>query len=182
MHNTPSAILLHAGSTRVPVSYTNAAGSAERFSFDSAFWVFNMVANFAYYRWEQVAPVVDKYIRQYEQQFAQEVAANDAAALDLWASNRTAAAIELLTAAGVKRGNDLVSAWLQLYQELFVLFRDGSTPRNEVHGVEVPAGYAQDWYDRVAKDTGGRYLMPAMDNANVALNEKKLKVLRKNRV
>ena len=107
--------------------------------------------------------------------------ANDAAALDLWASNRTAA-IELVTAAGVKRGNDLVSAWLQLYQKLFMLFRDGSTPRNEVHGVEVPAGYAQDWYDRVAKDTGDRYLMPTMNGINADLNEKKLQVLRKNRL
>jgi dipeptidase len=44
----------HACSTRVPVSYTSAAGSADRFSFKSAFWVFNMVANFAYYRYEQV--------------------------------------------------------------------------------------------------------------------------------
>jgi dipeptidase len=170
----------HAGSTRVPVSYTNAAGSADRFSFDSAFWVFNMVANFAYYRWDQVAPVVSETIRQYEQKFVQEVAANDAAALDLWNSNHTAAAIELLTAAGEKRGNDLVSEWLQLYQELFMKFRDGSTPRNEVHGVEVTAGYAQDWYDRVAKDTGDRYLMPESENNE--LNARKLEVLRKNRL
>ena len=139
-----------------------------------------MVANFAYYRWDQVAPVVSETIRQYEQKFVQEVAANDAAALDLWNSNHTAAAIELLTAAGEKRGNDLVSEWLQLYQELFMKFRDGSTPRNEVHGVEVTAGYAQDWYDRVAKDTGDRYLMPESENND--LNARKLEVLRKNRL
>ena len=63
-----------------------------------------------------------------------------------------------------------------------MLFRDGSTPRNEVHGVEVKAGYAQDWYDRVAKDTGDRYLMPTMESASAELNAKKLKVLRKNRL
>ena len=168
----------HACSTRVPVSYTSVAGSADRFSFGSAFWVFNMVANFAYYRWEQAAPVVNKYIDHYEGLFAREVATNDAAALHLWHTNRTAA-VELLTAAGEKRGNTLVREWLELYQQLFMMFRDGKTPSQEVHGVRVKEGYAQDWYDRVAKETGDRYLLPRMDGVSAELNAKKLRVLDK---
>ena len=90
------------------------------------------------------------------------------------------AAVELLTAAGEKRGNAFVASWLQLYQQIFMQFRDGQTPEN------VKSGYAQDWYDRVAKETGGRYLMPTMteeDSGRVAaLNARKIKVLRKDRV
>lgn len=44
------------------------------------------------------------------------------------------------------------------------------------------SGYAQDWYDRVAKETGERYLMPSMGeekSEEYLLNKKKLKVLSK---
>lgn len=162
----------HACSTRVPLSYTSAAGSADRFSFGSAFWVFNMVANFAYYRYAQVAPVVTAQVDAYEQRFALEVAAEDTAALALWPTNRTAA-VELLTAAGEKRGDGLVSDWLQLYQRLFMDFRDGETPAG------VQRGYAQDWYDRVAQETHGRYLVPEMERGSAQLNSNKLNVLSK---
>ena len=170
----------HACSTRVPHAYTGAAGSADRMSFDSAFWVFNMVANFAYFRWEQVAPVVTANVNRYEELFAKQVAAEDAEALELWSSNRTAA-VELLTAAGEKRGNEFVRDWLQLYQQLFMMFRDGQTPTTPVRGVKVKPGYAQDWYDRVAKETGDRYLVPAMEHGSAELNARKMSVLRKDR-
>ena len=142
--------------------------------FCSAFWVFNMVANFAYYRYEQVAPVVIEQVGAYEQRFATEVAAEDKAALALWSAD-PAAAVELLTAAGEKRGNGLVSDWLKLYQQLFMDFRDGQTP------IAVKGGYAQDWYDRVAKETGDRYLMPKMESESAELNARKLKVISKQR-
>ena len=170
----------HACSTRIPHAYTSAAGSATNMTFKSAFWVFNIVANFAYYRWEQVAPLVTERVKYYEEIFANQVKAEDAAALALWSSNNRTAAVELLTAAGEKRGNAFVASWLQLYQQIFMQFRDGQTPEN------VKSGYAQDWYDRVAKETGGRYLMPTMteeDSGRVAaLNARKIKVLRKDRV
>ena len=111
---------------------------------------------------------------------AKQVAAEDAAALALWSSNQTAA-VELLTAAGERRGNEFVSDWMQLYQQLFMQFRDGQTPSQPVHGVTVNPGYAQDWYDRVAKETGDRYLVPAMDGGSAELNARKMKVLRKDR-
>ena len=99
----------------------------------------------------------------------------------LWPTNQTAA-IELLTAAGEKRGNALVADWMQLYLRLFMLFRDGATPSAPEEGVTVKEGYAQDWYDRVAKATGTRYLVPAAseESERVAeLNARKMKVLRK---
>ena len=131
------------------------------------------MANFAYYRYEQVAPVVTKKVQEYEALFAKAVAAEDAQALDLWNVNRTADAVELLTAAAEDRADGLVRDWLSLYTQLFMDFRDGQTPSG------VQAGYAQDWYDLVAAETGDRYLMPAgMDEA---LEAKKLAVVSKYR-
>lgn len=131
-----------------------------------------MVANFAYYRHSQVAPLVRAQVSDYERRFAQDVAKEDARALELWDKNRTEA-VEYLTQAAERRGNALVKEWLALYQQLFMNFRDGRVP----HG--VTEGYAQDWYDRIAKETGDRYLMPA--HADAALENRKLRVLHKNR-
>merc|ERR1711957_644566 len=100
-----------ASATRVSKSYTNAVGGAEVFSFDSAFWVFNMVANFAYYRYSEVAPIVASKIAEYEANFEAAVQAEDKHALTLWAVNQSEA-VEFLTAAGEARGNSLVQEWL----------------------------------------------------------------------
>lgn len=161
---------------RVSKSYSNAVDGADVFSFDSAFWVFNMVANFAYCRHSEVAPLVVSRVAEYEKQFLEAMEAEDKHALDLWAVNQSDA-IEFLTAASEARGNDLVHDWLKLYQQLFMDFRNGSTPEG------VKRGYAQDWYDRVARETGDRYLIPGsvQFGADCDLNDQKLAVLSKNR-
>ncbi len=200
----------HACATRVPRAYSNAAGSADAFSFESAFWVFNMVANFAYYRHTQVAPIVLAKVHEYERRFLEavrtrrarappraayaalrglqlgramphcpcarvttclacaQVEADDQRALALWPTDPSAA-VELLTASAEARGNGLVKDWLGLYQRLFMDFRDGQVPRG------VRAGYAQDWYDRIASETGDKYLVPA--HARSEADERKLAIL-----
>lgn len=162
----------HGSATRVPWAYSNENGGADKMSFESAFWVFNMVANFAYYRWDQVAPLVSKKIQQFEKQFMGDVAHEEEKALSMW-KNNASAAVELLTAASEDRGNALIKSWFSFYQELFMDFRDGNTP----HG--VASGYGQDWYDRIAKETGDKYLVPSGEDPE--MNLRKLMVLSKNR-
>lgn len=157
--------------TRIPKAYSlESGGAADVFSFDAAWWVFNMVANFAYYRYDIVAPLVTKQLEKYEKQFVEDVAMEDKKALSLWKTNATAA-VEFLTAAAEDRGNALVKNWLGFYQQLFMMYRDGSTPNG------VKSGYGQDWYDRIAKETGDKYLIPAGNDPE--LNLAKLRVLNK---
>lgn len=81
------------------------------------------------------------------------------------------AAVEYLTAAGEARGDGLVKEWLGFYQRLFMGFRDGKVPDG------VAAGYAQDWYDRIAKETGGKYLVPEGEAAYGERDVHKMAVL-----
>lgn len=81
----------HGCTTRLPWAFSHKNGGAHSFSFDSAFWVFNMVANFAYYRYDRVAPLVTEKIHDYEERFVEAVAKEDAQALGWWGKNRTAA-------------------------------------------------------------------------------------------
>lgn len=156
--------------TRVPWAYSYGNGAADKMSFDSAFWVFNMVANFAYYRYSEVAPLVAKKIKDYEASFVETIAKEDKIALDMWKTNKSGA-VELLTSAAEQRGNDLIKDWLAFYQSLFIDFRDGDVPTG------VKPGYSQDWYNRIAEETGDKYKVP--DGQDSLLNEQKLCVMSK---
>lgn len=94
-------------STRVPWAYKYGNGAADKMSFESAFWVFNMVANFAYYRYSEVAPLVTRSVSDYETRFMAAVAREDQKALEMWKTNRSGA-LEFLSGAAEQRGNDLV--------------------------------------------------------------------------
>lgn len=48
-------------------------------------------------------------------------------------------------------------------------FRDGRTPGG------VPSGYGQDWYDRIAKETGDKYRVPDITDRD--LNFRKMRVI-----
>merc|ERR1712032_163823 len=129
-----------------------------------------MVANFAYYRHSQVAPLVVSKVQAYEQRFVTAVEENDKKALELWKENKTQA-VEFLTAAAEDRGNSLVKDWSAFYQQLFMDFRDGNVP----HG--VTGGYAQDWYDRIAEETGDKYLVPESTYGYGGVDDDKMKIL-----
>jgi dipeptidase len=133
------------------------------FSFDSAFYVFNMVANFAYSRWDLVysGDIYDKIVGM-ENAFAAEIASLDKVASALYTAEGAAAAVELTTAYSVKAGNQLVTDWLAYFGELFVKYRDGYViTANEASTscgcATANAGYPTAWYDRIARDTGGHY-------------------------
>merc|ERR1712190_312068 len=119
-----------------------------------------------------VAPLVTKKVQEYEQQFVEAVAKEDDTALQLWKTNRSGA-VEFLTASAEKRGNDLIKDWLSFYQKLFIDFRDGSSPKG------AQSGYTQDWYDRIAKETGDKYKIP--EEHDTLLNAQKLCVISKSR-
>lgn len=158
----------HGCTTRVPWAYDNRNGGPTNFTFDAAFWVFNMVANFAYYRYDRFGPLVVARARSCEERFIREVAADEQHALALWSTDPDAA-VEYLTAAAERRGNALVKEWLGFFQELFMGFRDGAVPRG------TPRGYSTDWYDRIARETGGRYRVP--DGMAREANLRKLRVI-----
>jgi dipeptidase len=189
---------IYCSSTRVPHNWADGNGDALTFSFDSAFWVFNMVANFVYPRYSLVYPLVVDKIIETETGFFKDIAEVDAQAMKLL-SNSTAAAVEYLTSYSETTANKLVQDWLVLWQQLFVMFRDGFVvkPQN-VHPVPdhgghqggvVPdcqaLGYAnQSWYERIVRETGDHYQVttsapptPDVKRAPIGYNQAKLGVM-----
>lgn len=82
------------------------------FSLDSAFYVFNLVANWAYSRWDAIYPDVLAEILQKESNYRKMVAQTDAAALSLLQKadrSNEGAVVEMLTSFSEEIGVQLLS-------------------------------------------------------------------------
>ncbi|KAJ4463106.1 putative peptidase C69 [Paratrimastix pyriformis] len=115
----------YGSATRVPWNYDTRNGDMMTFSFDSAFWVFNLVTNFAYQRYSIIQPEIAMKIQDYEMRYLNETVNVDVQAMKLYQSS-PASAVEYLTAYSEKTGSALVQDWLTFFKYLFVKYMDGN--------------------------------------------------------
>ncbi|MCD4682972.1 MAG: C69 family dipeptidase, partial [Bacteroidales bacterium] len=154
--------------TKVPEAYERGNGSMMEFTFDAAFWVFNMVSNFAYTRYNLIHPEIRAEQTKLEGMFLDEVLKIDKKAFDVYQSNKDEA-IAMLTEYSVNTGNETHKHWLNFYTYLFTKYMDGNVKTK----VDVPEGYiyhnanlkqpgySKDWYKRIVDETGDHFKMPA---------------------
>mmetsp|Transcript_23612 Transcript_23612/g.40125 ORF Transcript_23612/g.40125 Transcript_23612/m.40125 type:complete len:203 (-) Transcript_23612:1833-2441(-) len=168
---------LYGSTTRIPESW--AGGGPQdgvtpplmQFSFDSSFYVFNLVANFVYSRWDLIYADVHEAILRKEAGYFDLVAQTDAKALAMFESpeHSDADVVEFLTSFSFELGTALTRDWLTYFGELFVKFRDGyvtTAGAAPVCGCQTAsAPYQDDWYNRIVEDTGDFYLVPPADEA-----------------
>ena len=136
------------------------------FSLDSAFYVFNLVANYAYSRWDVIyADVYDAIIAQ-ENIYYDLVAKTDSIVLSKLNGNDVTGAVEYMTNFSNELGEKLLRDWFVFFGQLFVKYRDGyvttANPKVPVCGCSTSSlKYQDQWYNRIADDTGDRYLLPS---------------------
>ncbi|MCB0822850.1 MAG: C69 family dipeptidase, partial [Bacteroidales bacterium] len=87
---------MYCGITNVPESYAVGNGSMMEFSFDAAFWVYNMVSNYAYTRYNVIHPEIRAEQTKLEWQFINDTKEIDKKAADLFTNDKEAA-IKMLT-------------------------------------------------------------------------------------
>ncbi|HKK67091.1 MAG TPA: C69 family dipeptidase [Bacteroidales bacterium] len=155
------------GITDVPESYAVGNGDIMDFEWDAAFWVFNMVSNFAYTRYNLMHPEIREVQLELEKRYIQEVKAMEDDMKKLYKSNPEKAIAEA-TDYSVKTANQTVDRWQELYAYLFTKYMDGnvkakSDPKEGykyvVPQLEQP-GYGEDWYRRIIEETDDQFLMP----------------------
>jgi dipeptidase len=160
---------IYGSSTKVPESFAGlgiqdgVVPPMMQFSFDSAFYVFNLVANWAYSRWSVIYPDVYKLILQKEYDFQQDILNVDKVALRIYNEKGASNAIEYVTNFSVDAGNKLVKDWLVFFGQLFVKYRDGyviTENKNELScGCDAAsAAYSNNWYDRIVSENGDHYM------------------------
>ena len=144
---------VYAGSTQAPKSYAVGTGDFQHVTWDSAFWVFNQVSNFAYVRYDEMILEIQKEQRALESKFQAEIADVDAAALVLHKQSPRLAK-EYLTKYTNDSGEEVVARWRELEKHLLYKFLDGNL--KDEHGKVTHPGYDEKWRKEVISNTGGK--------------------------
>lgn len=149
-------IPMYCGISRVPHSFAVGTGSFDEVTFESAFWVFNQVSNFAYLRYSDMIKDIQRVQRDLEGRFLADQPAIDKAALALYEKSPRLA-IDYLTDYSTRSGDDTVARWRELSKFLLYKYLDGNV--KDEHGKVTHPGYPESWYQKVAKATGGQLAM-----------------------
>jgi dipeptidase len=133
-----------------------------QFDLTKAFWVQNMVSNFAYSRWNDIYPIVQQKLLSIHDGFMDNIAIVDQRAIEAYDTDSPQAAVDFVTLYTVNAGNTLHKIWMEFYGELFVKFRDYYTivPKESdpLCGCEaIEPGLSELMKKRIVEETGEHY-------------------------
>jgi len=148
---------MYCGLRAVPRSFGEGAGSWSAFSWDSAFWTFNFVANYTYSRWSDMIVDVQKVQRELEGQFLGRQAEVEAHALALYKQSPPMAR-DYLTEYSCGQGEKVTARWRKLGEFLIWKYLDGNVRGSRGEVTHPP--YSDDWYRRIVKEKGDFLRMP----------------------
>lgn len=154
---------MYSSITTIPHNFERGNGAMMEWSETSGFWIFNMVQNFAYSRYNLIHPEIEALQTTLETDFIAFTPAVDAAAKSLYETNK-AMAVKYLTEYSGSVGERVFKTWKNLYAGLFMKFMDGNVKTK----AEVPEGYlyvtpninqpgySEDKYKQIATQTGDK--------------------------
>lgn len=157
---------IYCGTTKVPETFAVGNGNIMDFEYNSAFWIFNLVSNFVYTRYNLIYPDVRKVQSKLEHEFIAEVEAQQEELAAAYKENPELA-IKKATEYSVAAGNKTVKIWQNLFTDLFVKYMDGNVKQKvapkEGYKYNVPEleqpGYGDEFYKRVVNETGDQFKM-----------------------
>jgi dipeptidase len=143
---------MYCGMTRVPNAYAEGNGDLWHYTPNSAFWVFNTVANFAYSRYSDMIQDIRARQSEIEGKYIATTPSIDKTALDLYKTDPKLA-IQYITEYSVAQGTSTVEEWKKLFGELMVKYMDGNV---KVNGKITHPEYPEWWKRKIAEDTKDR--------------------------
>ncbi len=152
---TTCYVPLYCGITQAPPSFTR--GSLQKFSWDSAWWVFNFVSNIANLKYSYMIQDIQKVQRELEGNFFALQPAIEKTAVALSKTNPNLAK-EFLTDYSVSHAEQVVRRWKRLGEELLVKYNDGYV--KDEKGRPRSVGYPEPWLRDVLKLRGDHFKLP----------------------
>jgi len=147
---------MHCGIDHAPYPFAVGTGSFNKFSWDSAWWVFNWVANYAYSRYSEMIKDIQIVQEELESRFISEQDELNKAALELYKESPKLAR-DYLSEYCSEQAEMVVSRWRKLGEYLLYKYLDGN--RKDELGKVTHPGYPKEWYQKIAEDTGDHLLM-----------------------
>jgi len=128
------------------------------FSLNSAFWVFNLVANLAYTKYSYILKDIQNVQNKLEEKFFAFQPAVEKAAFELYNKDKKLA-IDYLTDYSVSQFELTVNEWRKLWENLVVKYNDGYiNDVNIEHGRKPKGvGYGNEFFQKVIKERPGYY-------------------------
>jgi dipeptidase len=127
------------------------------FSWDSMFWVFNWVANYAYSRYSDMIVDVQQVQRELEGRFIADQPEVEKAALALYAQAPELAR-DYLTKYSAAQTEIVYTRWRKLGEDLLVKYMDGNV--KDAQGNVTHPPYPESWYRRIVADHGSVIKVP----------------------
>lgn len=156
---------IYCGVKRVPECFRVGNGDMCTFSWTSAFWVNNWVANQTYVRFSQIYPDVQKVQQEIEDSYETSTKAFEKEATALCRQNPEAAA-DLLTAFSDSVSESATARYKKLGEYLLVKYMDGRIKQEENGKFKRTAegypesplspGYSESYYRRIVESEGDR--------------------------
>jgi dipeptidase len=115
---------MYSSMSKTPYNYSKGVGSLSQFTWDSAFWVFNFVANFSYPRYSIVIDDVKKTQNEIEGKYFAQQENIESTALSLL-KNSKGEAIEYLTNYSILSAEQTYKTWKQFGEHLILKYMDG---------------------------------------------------------
>jgi len=149
--------------TQTPECYRVGNGDFTHFSWTSAFWIHNWVANYAYSRYSQILPDAEVIQSKLENGYLDNQKQVEQKALDLLQTNRPDA-VSLLTDYSISVAQDAFAEWKSLGEYLIVKYMDGVVKKeengkfinNKFGGSQYPnrPKFDADFLRKIVKDKG----------------------------
>jgi Dipeptidase len=162
---------IYSSSLRAPKCFEVGNGNMTTYSPTSAFWLFNRVAQFAYLRYNIIAPEVQKAANDHENGAIKIIPTVDEEALRLY-NTKPKEVKEYLTKWSEKFADRMFKKWKELDEYLLVKYIDGNVKvqnpdgsfKDNGNNKNIPAspeqpGYSEHWKRQVAKDAGKRLIV-----------------------
>jgi dipeptidase len=152
---TSCYIPLYCGIDTVPNSFT--VGSLDKFSSESAWWVFNFVANYANLKYSYMLPEIQAVQKDIEGTFLTLQPVVEKTAVDL-ANSDPKLMTRYLTDYSVTQAEKVVMRWKELGEYLITKYNDGYV--KDEKGKPQEKGYPETWLREVLKSRPDQFRLP----------------------
>ncbi len=166
--NTAVYVPIFCGINRIPECFRVGNGDLLTFSWTSAFWVNNWVANQCYTKYSYMIKDIRPVQQRIESAFNAEIATLDQLVDSLYDAKPDSMRT-VLTTYSVERAQATTQRWKELGEYLMVKYMDGNVKkesngqfkRNDYGLPESPdfPGYGEPFYKQVVKETGDQFLI-----------------------
>jgi len=155
---------LYCGIDAIPESYT--VGGIGEFSWESAWWIFNLVSNYSYIRYSDMIVDIQAVQSEIEGNYLALQPTIEKVALELHESNPDLMR-RFLTDYSVSHAELTVDKWRELAVHLITKYNDGYV--KDENGRPKQVGYPEEWLRRVIESRGDDYRIPKDDSVKTEM-------------